>query len=205
MMSGERDEGARLEQLWGGEFGDAYVERNLRAGEGRDVFWRKVLGRYECGTILEVGCNVGANVRWLAELIEPHNVYGVDVNVRALRQLRAAQPDVNALWGVARGLPFRDEWFDMVFTTGVLIHQPEETLGEVMAEVVRCARRYVLCGEYFAAENVQVPYRDQTDALFKRDYGRLYQEMFPNLKLLETGFLSRAEGWDDVTYWIFEK
>ena len=36
--------------------------------------------------------------------------------------------------GVARDLPFRDDFFDLTFTCGVLIHQPKESLREVMAE-----------------------------------------------------------------------
>ena len=31
---------------------------------------------------------------------------------------------------------------------GVLIHQPEEGLGQVIDEIVRCASRFVLAGEY---------------------------------------------------------
>jgi hypothetical protein len=50
-----------------------------------------------------------------------------------------------------------------------------------------------------------VPYRNQGGALFKRNYRRIYQEMFPELRLLRQGFLSRDEGWDDITYWVFEK
>jgi hypothetical protein len=112
---------------------------------------------------------------------------------------------VNALWSPARELPFRDRLFDLVFTIGVLIHQPETTLPIVMAEIVRCSRRYVLCGEYYAEQTIEVPYRGATKALFKRDYGRIYRELFPELRLLKQGFLSRNEGWDDVTYWVFEK
>ena len=74
-----------------------------------------------------------------------------------------------------------------------------------MAEIVRCSRRYVLCGEYFAEETTEVPYRGQDGALFKRDYGALYQELFPELALVEQGFLGRDEGWDDVTWWLFER
>jgi hypothetical protein len=74
-----------------------------------------------------------------------------------------------------------------------------------MAEIVRCSRRYVLCGEYFAEQTTEVPYQNQSGALFKRNYGRIYQELFPELRLIQQGFLGRDEGWDDVTYWMFEK
>lgn len=93
----------------------------------------------------------------------------------------------------------------MVFTVAVLIHQPDSTLPVVMAEIVRCTRRYVLCAEYYADEPTEVPYRGQRGALIKRDFGRLYQEIFPELRLRTQGFLSRQEGWDDHTYWVFEK
>jgi hypothetical protein len=39
-------EAVRLEQLWSGEFGDAYVERNRAAGNIREPFWQKVLAEY---------------------------------------------------------------------------------------------------------------------------------------------------------------
>ncbi len=198
-------EAARLERLWSGGFGDAYVERNRAAGNTRGAFWHEVLAQFPVQSVLEVGCNVGANLRWIAEHVTSHNVTGVDVNVKALTELRQALPEINALWGLARELPFRDRWFDLVFTTGVLIHQPESTLPLVMAEVVRCSRRYVLCGEYYADSTTEVAYRGQSGALLKRNYGRLYQELFPELKLRKQGFLGRDTGWDDVSYWVFEK
>jgi hypothetical protein len=37
------------------------------------------------------------------------------------------------------------------------------------------------------------------------DFGGVYQQHFPSLKLLRKGFLSKADGWDDVTTWMFEK
>lgn len=198
-------EAQRLEALWAGEFGDAYVERNRAAGEPRGPFWSAFLHEFPVASVLEVGCNLGANLRWLAAALPPERVYGVDVNALALRELRRLLPDVNALLVPARELPFRDRWFDLTFTCGVLIHQPETTLPVVMSEIVRCSNRYVLCAEYFAEQTVEVPYRGQTRALFKRDYGRIYQELFPGLRLRRRGFLGQDQGWDDVTYWIFER
>lgn len=195
----------RLEQLWSGEFGDAYVERNRAAGNCRESFWQKILVEFDAQTVLEIGCNIGVNLRWIAALRAPQQVYGVDINLKALNELRRTLPDVNAMWSPGRELPFRDRWFDLVFTMGVLIHQPEGALPLVMAEIVRCSRRYVLCGEYFAETTTEVQYRGQSGALFKRNYGRIYQELFPELRLIQQGFLGRDAGWDDVTYWVFEK
>lgn len=201
----QSSEAVRLEQLWEGEFGDSYVERNRMAGNTREPFWQQVMSEFEIRTVLEVGCNIGANLRWIAALIPPQHVYGVDINLKALSELRRSLSDVNSVWSPARELPFRDRQFDLVFTMGVLIHQPETTLRLVTSEIVRCSHRYVLCGEYFAEQTTEVPYRDQSGALFKRNYGRIYQELFPELRLLHQGFLKRDEGWDNITYWMFEK
>ena len=203
--SATQSEAARLERLWADEFGDAYVQRNVAAGEGRDVFWRQLLERHEVRSVLEIGCNVGANLRWIDGLVPSRNVWGIDVNESALRTIRERLPGINAAWTPARELPFRDRAFDLVFTAGVLIHQPESTLPLVMSEAVRCSRRLVLALEYFAATATEVPYRGQEGALFKRDYGRLYRELFPELELLDSGELGQDEGWDDVTWWLFAR
>jgi spore coat polysaccharide biosynthesis protein SpsF len=194
----------RLERLWSDDFGNEYVERNIDAGVGRDRFWHELLDRLKPESVLEIGCNVGGNLRWVIDRVPPRAVYGIDVNESALRTIRR-RLDVNAVWSSARELPFRDRTFDLVFTAGVLIHQPEATLPLVMAEAVRTSRRDVLALEYAAEKTVEVPYRGQTGALFKRDYGSLYRESFPELELIDEGELGSEEGWDDVTWWLFRR
>jgi len=198
-------EAKRLEELWSGQFGDEYVDRNKNISAVRKPFWREVLTAFPSRRVLEVGCNLGNNLRPIAELQPPGSVFGIDVNQKALEVLRAAVPSANTILCPARELPFRDGWFDLVFTIGVLIHQPPETLPLVMSEIVRCSRRFVLAGEYFAPDPTEISYRGQTGALFKQDFGHLYQQLFPDLILRKQGFLARSDGWDDVTYWVFEK
>ena len=195
----------RLESLWAGDFGNAYVDRNSAAGESRKSFWDSILSEFAVSSALEIGCNLGANLEWIAQRSDPSKVFGVDVNAKAIAALHRRLPGVNAVLSPARYLPFRDRLFDLTFTTGVLIHQPEATLPLVMTEIVRCSNNYVLCGEYYADEPTEVPYRGETGALFKRDYGAYYLELFPELRLVKKGFLGKEQGWDDVTWWLFER
>ena len=201
----ERD--TPLEDLWAGSFGDEYAERNAEADRGREPFWQATIDRLRPADALEVGCNVGGNLRWLAELLGPEKVAGVDVNERALDAARKRVPGADLRMASALELPFEDESFDLVFTTGVLIHQAPEDLPAVMGEIVRCSRRYVLCGEYFGEQETEVPYRGERGALFRRDYGALYAAAHPDLRLVHREFLARGPGssWDDVTVWVFEK
>lgn len=199
-------EAQRLEQLWAGEFGDAYVDRNLGAYERRGEFWRPMIRELAPGSVLEVGCNVGGNLQWIAAEIGEQRCYGVDVNEKALEVLQERLPGVHTMRTAARDMPFPDRSIDLVFTQGVLIHQPEESLGAVMDEMVRIARRFVLCGEYYDDDTTEVPYRGHEGALFRRDYGRLFAERLPeSLRLVRQGFLGREDGWDDVTWWLFER
>jgi pseudaminic acid biosynthesis-associated methylase len=197
-------EAARLERLWAGTFGNEYMHRNANAGEPREPFWDAVLGMAPARTVLEVGCNLGGNLMWIAPRV-PSSPVGVDVNEGALNRLRATLPSVIGVRAAAKELPFRDAAFELVYTAGVLIHQPEETLGPVVDELVRCSSRFVLSCEYYSSETVEVPYRGQTGALFKRDYGDVLVGRCPELRLLEQGFLGRDQGWDDATWWLFER
>jgi pseudaminic acid biosynthesis-associated methylase len=195
----------RLEALWAGDFGDEYVERNLRAYEERGPFWNALLASTVPESVMEVGSNVGGNLQWVAKSVAPDRITGVDVNAKALRTLRTRVPGVQTVWSAARELPFEDRSFDLVFTMGVLIHQPEESLPVVMDEMVRVSNRFVLCGEYYDAETVEVAYRGHEGALFRRDYGGLFEARFPQLHLVQRGHLSADEGFDDITWWLFER
>lgn len=196
-----------LEELWAGEFGDAYVERNSDAQKGREDFWRERVEQLELSSVLEVGCNLGGNLRWLGTLMPEGRIAGIDVNETALAKCREALPDADLKVASAYEIPFGDGTFDLVFTTGVLIHLPPGSVEKAMAEIVRCSGRYVLCGEYAADSEEEVHYRGHEGALFRRDYGGMYQRLHPELSLIDSGFLARDESssWDDVTWWLFEK
>jgi pseudaminic acid biosynthesis-associated methylase len=196
---------ARLERLWTGEFGDAWVGRNLRAGAERGPFWDETIDFTSARTVLEVGCGFGANLRWLLAALPGGRVSGVDVNALALDQARTAAPTATLLRAAARALPFQRHAFDLVLTVAVLIHQPDESLPSVVDELGRCSRRWVMCGEYFAPEPTAVEWRGTRDALIKRDYGRILQEQLPGFRLVREQFFPRDTGWDDVTFWLLEK
>lgn len=196
----------RVERFWSGDFGNAYVQRNRTVGDERGPFWKELFATHPVESALEVGCNVGANLRWITKHVPARNVWGIDINETALQEIRRDLPGVNAVWSPARSLPFRDARFDLAFTSGVLIHQPPRVLPLVMAEVVRCARRYVVCNEYYAEDLTEIPYRGQSGVLWKGDYGALYQDLFPELRLVRSAPLPEIPGdWEGVHHWLFEK
>ena len=198
-------EAARLEGLWRGAFGDAYVRRNATLDDRRGAFWAALLGDRDIASTLEVGCGQGGNLRHVAAILPPEAVWGVDLNAEARARARANAPGTNVVAALARALPFRDSMFDLAMTVGVLIHQPDSTLPLVMAELVRVSRRYVLWAEYHADETTEVAYHGEHGALLKRDYGRIYRELFPELEVDREGFLGEDSGFDWVTWQLLRK
>lgn len=199
------DEAVRLEQLWSGQFGDAWSDRNIGAYDTRGPFWDALLTRLAPRRVLEVGCNVGGNLRHIAPHLEPASAYGVDVNRHSLGLIRDLVPDANVLVAPARELPFRDAFFDLTFTVGVLIHHPDEALVPAMRELARCSAQWVLVVEIFAETETEIVHRGVERAIFKRDYGALFLDAVPEAALADSGFLGRDEGFDDLTWWLFQK
>ena len=200
------DEATRLERLWNSEFGDQYAARNAGAGGGRAPFWSWHASRFTATRVLEIGCNVGANLRHFADHVEPSALWGVDVNETSLVQARQALPFVNVAWANARELPFRDGWFDATISVAVLIHQPTETVGDAIDELVRCSRGFVTVIEYTAPEVVAVDYRGQVGAFFKRPFGELIAARHPELRLAHHQTITKNDGFDDgMECFVFSK
>jgi spore coat polysaccharide biosynthesis protein SpsF len=198
---------------WLGGFGEDYMARNSDVSEADLAPRARALGAVlaACPTppdsILEVGANIGRNLMALARCTDAR-LYGVEPFEAAYRRMAEALGSRLAGSACATGqaLPFDDAAVDMVFTSGVLIHVAPADLPAVTGEIVRVARRYVWCNEYFTKRPEEIGYRGQDGLLFKRDFGRFYLERFPTLRPVAQGFLwSATSPFDDTTWWLFEK
>ena len=91
-------------------------------------------------------------------------------------------------------------------TSGVLVHIHPDNLLPSCKEIYRCSTRWIGCIEYFADKPETVPYRGNNDQLFKRDFGSLWLDNFPDLRTVAYGFAwRRLTGLDNVNWWLFEK
>lgn len=170
-------------KVWSGEFGVAYTNRNNIAWLKHYPFFETLLnGRHPLKT-LEVGCNQGHNLEALSVLFGwGHCQIGIDVNQHALNIAKAKDLEVYLGDGVT--LPFKDESFDLVFTKGVLIHIAPDNLHDMMREIYRVSKQYILFIEYFDEEGTPINYRGHDDLLWKRDFLKDYLTLFPGLRVL---------------------
>ena len=138
----DRNEAERLEQLWAGEFGNEYVDRNLTAYDRRGEFWLPLLDELQPESVLEVGCNVGGNLQWITQRVDPARVTGVDVNAKALRLLDQRVPGVRAMHSPARELPVADRSIEFVFTTAAANSRPITAMTPSACRAARLAGTY---------------------------------------------------------------
>ncbi|PWE17571.1 methyltransferase type 11 [Marinicauda salina] len=199
--------------VWRGEFGDEYTERNAAdetALHRRTRMWARWLdcfGTREPASILEVGCNLGLNLRALRRLTDAR-LMAVEPNAGAIRRVieDGVADEDSVREGVGEAIPFPDGAAELVFTAGVLIHVPPDNLPAVADEMHRVSSRFILVSEYFASEPEEKRYRGQDGLLFKRDFAGFFLDRFDDLEVVADGFLwKRTTGIDDTTWALMEK
>lgn len=183
-------------QVWADEFGREYTDRNTFAS---DAEWNKVfIDRF--GTtkdalnaeflgdlprdlrILEIGANVGNQLRALHRMGFT-KLYGVELQRHAVQRAKEIAPEADIIEASAFDLPFKDGWFDLVFTNNVLIHIAPTDIGGVLDEMYRVTKTYIWGSEYYADTYREVPYRGHTALLWKTDFGKLFTDRFAGLEV----------------------
>jgi pseudaminic acid biosynthesis-associated methylase len=192
-------------RAWAGEFGDAYTDRNVLDWRTRSRAFETMLEGIEPGTILEIGSNRGHNLILLSELRVGAQVVGLEPNMKALRIARRTDPNAQMVRGNALEIPLGSGRFDLVITANVLIHIALNDLAYALQEIHRVSRQYILSIEYFAEEETVIHYRGHDDLLWKRNFPEHYRKLFPELRLLKSGYWDRDNGFDRSHWWLWEK
>jgi pseudaminic acid biosynthesis-associated methylase len=184
-------------KTWVGEFGKEYTDRNaLSLQEMEDLYQKNYgltrtelnqqfiseLGR--SNKILEVGSNIGIQLFFLKRM-GFENLYGIEIQSYAVELSKSKTQKINIIQGSAFDIPFKDSYFDMVFTSGVLIHISPSDIDPALKEIHRCTNRYIWGFEYFAEKYTEVQYRGQKDLLWKTDFSRLFLDRFKDLELVK--------------------
>ena len=204
-------------RVWQGEFGRAYTDRNTLEMAELDALWSRnygvsrsainqmfLEGIPRSASFLEVGCNVG-NQLLLLQAQGYTQLTGIELQSYALAGARSRLKNVALQQGSALALPFEDQTFDVVFTSGVLIHIAPDDLPRAMSEIHRCARHYIWGAEYFSPELTAVNYRGNDDLLWKMDYARKYLTLFDDLELVKERRFQYLENDNVDTVFLLKK
>ena len=193
-------------EVWKGEFGREYTNRNTFDVDALDSLYRKNYGltrtvinqNFLCtiskdATFLEVGCNTG-NQLLLLQRMGYGYLSGLEVQPYALEIARSRIRSIALELGSALDIPYGDDMFDVVFTSGVLIHIAPADLPRAMDEIHRCARNFIWGLEYYAPSMTEVNYRNRSGLLWKQDYAQRFLQRFEDLELVREQHLPYLEG-----------
>lgn len=184
-------------KAWSGEFGKKCTDRISLSIDELNKRYRKTYGitRTELNNffieklnrsikILETGSNSG-NQLLLLQKLGFKNLYGIEINSYAVELSKTRTKNINIIQGTAFDIPFKNRYFDLVFTSGLLIHISPSDINMAIREIYRCTKKYVWGFEYHADEYTEIIYRGHKNLLWKANFPKLYHDLFPDLKLVK--------------------
>lgn len=183
---------------WTGKLGKKYTDTTLTTLKQLEEWYKKHLGitRSKMNSeflgntsrsirILEVGCNIGLQLKYLQK-IGFKSLYGIELQSHVVELAKLKTKNINIIRGSAFDIPFKNNFFDLVFTSGVLIHIAPSDIKEALKEIYRCTKRYIWGYEYFADSYTELEFLGHhKNLLWKTDFAKLYLDTFSDLRLVK--------------------
>jgi pseudaminic acid biosynthesis-associated methylase len=196
--------------FWATEYASDYINKNKEFDQqtGPEA-WMKMLSKAEgVNSVLECGCNIGRNIGFLNQVLPDTKKSVIEISKPAYEYTTSTYEIEKSFNGPIVESELSKNSFDLTFTIGVLIHIHPDDLVANMKKLYDYSRKYILIGEYFNRTPIMVEYQGQQNKLFKSDFGKTFLQNF-NVKVVDYGFLwghiYDGAGFDDITWWLFEK
>jgi spore coat polysaccharide biosynthesis protein SpsF len=199
------------ELFWAGEFGNEYISRNnginMVAGNIR-LFSDILKLTRNVNSVIEFGSNIGMNLLAIKTLLPDVEISAVEINKNAFEQLGKI-PGIKAYNTSA--LDFKVDYKrNLSLVKGVLIHINPDYLQKMYEILYNSSDKYICIAEYYNPIPVEIPYRGHEGKLFKRDFAGEMLKEFPDLKLLDYGFIYHGDNYykstyDDLNWFLLEK
>ena len=196
------------EEFWAGDFGDSYISRNESENllASNIALFADVFSSVDKlpSSFLELGANIGMNIRAIQKLVPAAQITGIEINQQACAILGSTGCEVLETSILNADIV---EQFDFVFSKGVLIHLMPDQLVPTYKRMYEWSKRFILIAEYYNPTPVAIPYRGISDRLFKRDFAGEFLDLFPDVILRDYGFAYHRGTYpqDDINWFLLEK
>ena len=198
------------EAFWAGKFGDDYIDRNQgeRLIASKLALFCKALSRTSSPieSILELGANIGLNLKALKKLFPGSHLAAVEINQKAVKTLNSIEGVTTYNQSI---LEFQaNNKYDLCFTSGVLIHINPLRLPDAYKALYKSSKKYILISEYYNPTPTAIDYRGHENKLFKRDFAGEMLDMYDDLELVDYGFIYRRDNnfpSDDGNWFLMRK
>ena len=197
------------EDFWAGSFGNEYTDRNTSddlLASSIALFSKITQHTSGIKTAVELGSNIGINLKALGYLIHDIQMQAVEINKKAADECKKIE-NVSVYTGSIYDFSI-DTQYDLAFTRGVLIHIPPEKLSAVYDILYRATRKYILIAEYYNPTPVEINYRGNDGKLFKRDFAGEILDKYKDIELIDYGFCYHRDNnysTDDITWFFLQK
>lgn len=197
------------EEFWKGEFGDEYATRQEDMVENNREFFSRILYSNaiasEIDSVVEFGAGTGMNTAALHKIMgqPPVRLTSVEINREAAEKIPHGNVYIGSMFDFKRV----DPPADLAFTKGLLIHIPPEKINIAYDILYNSSNKYILIAEYYNPTPVEVEYRGHQGRLWKRDFCGEIMQRYPQLALLDYGFVYHKDLYpqDDITWFLLEK
>ncbi len=204
----------KQQNFWKGEFGDFYRDRhptiersddayNQLAGVSITSIFQEFFSSIDKkNSILELGCNIGLKLGLLQRL-GFKNLYGVEINTKSYEMAKQNFPKINFVNASIEEFNSHGITFDLVYTSGVLIHIHPRNLESVIRKIVKLSTKYIFGFEYYSDELKSINYRGHSEVLWKQNFPALFKKIFPSLEIIkEKKFSYKEQNLTDIAYLI---
>lgn len=198
------------ETFWAGDFGSEYIGRNDSQellASNLNFFTKSLNQAGKISSCLELGANIGMNLKALQLLYPAIELYGAEINPDAAELLSGLIGEKNVYLGSLFDYPLTNK-VDLALIKGVLIHINPEMLSFAYEKLYQASKKFILVCEYYNPSPVTIPYRGHTDRLYKRDFAGEMLEKYSDLTLVDYGFSYRRDPafpQDDITWFLMQK
>ena len=196
--------------FWAGDFGTEYIKRNQGGAllaSNLNFFVKALCRARDIHSCMEFGANIGMNLKALNLLYPGMDAHAVEINAEAATLLGTVIPSANVRHTSILDFSPSRQW-DLTLIKGVLIHMNPDILPQVYDKLFAACGRYLLVAEYYNPSPVAIPYRGNSDRLFKRDFAGEIMDRHPQLQLVDYGFAYRRDPsfpQDDITWFLMQK
>ena len=197
------------EEFWFSAFGDEYSKRvsdDRIVLNNISLFSRALRAAGNLNSAIELGCNIGLNLRALNQINPEMTLTGYEINKFAAEE--ATNLNIATIYQDTINKPItHDNKYDLALIKTVLIHINPDQLDSVYSNLYALSKRFILIVEYYNPTPVVVSYRGNDDRLFKRDFAGEMIDKY-KMKLVDYGFVYHRDHsfpLDDMTWFLLEK
>ena len=199
----------KQEAFWVGQGGDEYIKRNSnpKIVASNVAFFSRVLRRTSgILSVIEFGANIGLNLMAIQQLMGHVEAFAVEINSEAAKNLQSQGIcNVSEQSIFDYNCPFGR---DLVISKGLLIHINPAYIEKAYEIIYDASNKYILLAEYYNPVPVEVEYRGHRDRLFKRDFAGEMMDIYPDLELIDYGFVYHRDPnfpQGDMTWFLMQK